>query len=103
MKVFFIALTILIINTPFGYWRANVKKFSKQWVLAIHIPVIIGIAERIASHLEFSWASLLVFVAVFFLGQYAGGKIYQYMKDFKHYPVTSCLCIDYFRFCLKQC
>ena len=70
VKLALISFTILIINMPFGYWRANVKKYSLQWILAIHIPVLIGIIERIVSHLEFSWITLPVFILVFFIGHF---------------------------------
>lgn len=99
VKLAFISLTILIINTPFGYWRANVKKYSIQWIFAIHIPVLIGITERIISHLEFSWTTLPVFILVFFIGQLIGSKIYHFMKDIKHFPVSSCLVMDCLRYC----
>ena len=99
MKLLFISITILIINTPFGYWRSNVKKFSWQWILAIHIPVLIGIAERIISHLEFSWSTLPVFVIAFFAGQFIGSKLHHYMKEIKNYPVSSCFIMD----CMRNC
>jgi hypothetical protein len=40
MKLALIALLTFGVNLPFGYWRANVKKFSLHWILAIHIPVV---------------------------------------------------------------
>ncbi|MEZ5082017.1 MAG: hypothetical protein R2750_00965 [Bacteroidales bacterium] len=97
LKVLLVLLTIFVINTPFGYWRANVKKYSLQWILAIHIPVIVGIFERIVSHISFSWVGFPIFIAVFFLGQFTGGRIYNYMKEIKHYPVSSCLLVDCYK------
>ncbi len=43
-KLIIVSIIVFSINIPFGYWRANVKKFSLQWILAVHIPVpfIIG-------------------------------------------------------------
>ena len=70
-----IGLIVLTINIPFGYWRANVKRFSLQWYLAIPIPVIFVIALRLASHLGFSWTSFVVLVSAFFLGQQLGSLV----------------------------
>ncbi|HEX9016178.1 MAG TPA: hypothetical protein VF960_09310, partial [Chloroflexota bacterium] len=68
------AAAVLIGNLPFGYWRANVRKFSLQWALAIHVPVVLAIALRILGGVPFEPATLAVMVAAFFLGQTAGQK-----------------------------
>ncbi len=77
MKIFIVALIIFLINLPFGYWRAKVKKFSKQWFLAVHIPVPIVILLRIYSDIGFELYTYPILVGAFFLGQYLGGKIYR--------------------------
>ena len=63
---------ILLINIPFGYWRANSRRFSWQWILGVHVPVPIAIGLRV---LLFGWMWLLVpvFVAAYSLGQLIGG------------------------------
>ena len=42
------AFVILLLNLPFGYWRAGVARFSRGWFLAVHVPVpfVILIANR---------------------------------------------------------
>ena len=77
MKVFYDAVLILFLNIPFGYWRGHVKKFSKQWFLAVHIPVPFVILIRIYSHIGFQFYTYPILVGAFFLGQFAGGKIKQ--------------------------
>jgi hypothetical protein len=69
------AAAILVINVPFGYWRAAVKKLSVQWFLAVHLPVGLAIALRVYEHIAFRLATLPLFVAVFFTGQFLGGKL----------------------------
>ena len=66
------------INLFFGYWRASVRALSVQWFLAIHlsVPVIIGLRLWL---LGWNWVTVPAFVAVFFLGQYAGGRIRKYI------------------------
>ncbi len=44
---FLVAGIIYIVNLPFGFWRAFTRKFSWQWILAIHVPVIIAISLRL--------------------------------------------------------
>ena len=61
-----------VINVPFGYWRAGVRKFSPQWFLAVHAAVPMVIALRFALGLRFRWKMLPFFVAAYFGGQFAG-------------------------------
>lgn len=75
MNIFFATLAIFIVNLPFGYWRANVKKFSRPWFLAVHIPVPIVILIRIFSNIGFALYTYPILVGAFFLGQFFGGKI----------------------------
>jgi hypothetical protein len=72
-----IAALVALVNIPFGYWRAGVRKFSPAWFVAVHAPVPIAIALRFASGLGFRWATLPLFVLAFFGGQWLGGKLRQ--------------------------
>ena len=96
VKLLLIGLTILIINIPFGYWRANVGRFSLQWFLAIHIPVIFVIALRIGSHLGFGWATYAVLVTAFFVGQQCGALVYRILRHTIS-DITSCMVMDLWR------
>ena len=58
-----------------SYWRASVRKLSRQWFLAVHLPVLLVIALRIFSGLGWKPLSFPVLVGAFFLGQYVGGKL----------------------------
>ena len=70
-------LAILVINIPFGFWRAGVKRLSLSWFLAVHVPVIIGIGLRVLSKLGWSLATFPALIGCFFLGQFFGGKLRQ--------------------------
>ncbi len=61
------------INLPFGFYRAAVPRFSRQWFLAIHIPVPLVIIVRLLSGESWNVIPLLIFSAI--LGQMAGGFI----------------------------
>ena len=80
LKLLLIALIVLIINIPFGYWRTNSRRLSLPWFLAIHIPVIFIIALRLVSHLGFAWYTYVVLVTTFFLGQQLGSMIFKRMR-----------------------
>jgi hypothetical protein len=67
---------IFLINLVFGYWRANTRKFTWQWIAAIHVPVPMAIGLRLWL-LGWNWALIPVFVLDFALGQFAGGRIRQ--------------------------
>jgi len=75
MSLWTVALLVFLINLPFGYWRASVRKLSRQWFLAVHIPVPLVIALRIFSGLGFKLISFPVIVGAFFLGQFVGGRV----------------------------
>ncbi|MEN8155495.1 MAG: hypothetical protein ABFS10_00970 [Bacteroidota bacterium] len=75
MNLWIVALIVFLINLPFGYWRANTKRFSAQWFLAIHIPVPMVIALRIFSDIGFGFTTYPVLVGAFFLGQFSGGLV----------------------------
>jgi len=85
------------INFPFGYWRANVKKFSLQWFLAIHLPIPFIILVRVFTGIGFEFITYIVMISVFFLGQLAGTKYYAKIIKFFPESVTSCFFMDIYR------
>jgi hypothetical protein len=64
-----------VVNVPFGYWRAGVRKFSPPWFVAVHAAVPIVIALRYALGLPFRWSMFPLFVAAYFGGQYVGSRL----------------------------
>ena len=97
MNIPLVAISVLIFNVPFGYWRANVRKFSLQWVLAIHIPVPFVILIRIYSNIGFALYTYPILVASFFIGQFIGSKIHNRRERMEITPITSCLVMDIYR------
>ena len=75
MSLWTVAPLVFLLNLPFGYWRASVRKLSRQWFLAVHVPVPLVIALRIYSGLGFKLISFPVIVGAFFLGQFVGGRV----------------------------
>jgi len=75
MKLWGVAAAVLALNIPFGYWRATTRKFSWQWILAVHLPVPAVIAMRILSGLGWQLISFPVLIGAFFLGQFSGGRL----------------------------
>ncbi len=75
MKLLWVALAVLLLNLPFGYWRAGTAKFSRNWFLAVHCPVPLVVALRIFSGLGWHLSSVPFLVAAFFGGQFLGGRI----------------------------
>jgi hypothetical protein len=69
------AIVVLFINIPFGYWRSRVRKFSGQWILAIHLPVPLVVACRLLLGLGWHLITFPVLVAAFLAGQFLGGKL----------------------------
>lgn len=75
MKNVYVALAILFLNLPFGWWREGTRKLSLPWFLAVHIPVPVAVGLRFATGLGFRLATLPLFVAAFFGGQFVGGRL----------------------------
>jgi hypothetical protein len=97
MPVWLAAVTVLVANLPFGYWRANVRKFSVQWALAIHIPVVLAITIRIVGGIPFEPTTLAIMVAAFFFGQTAGKSVRGALATILPVQLTSCLPLDLIR------
>lgn len=91
------SLMVFIVNIPFGYWRINVKKFSLQWILAIHIPVFIVIALRLLTPIGFAWHTYFFMIGAFFLGQKTGSLFNSNFKKIGK-ETSSCLVMDVWRF-----
>jgi hypothetical protein len=75
MNLWTVALLVFLINLPFGYWRASVRKLSRQWFLAVHLPVPLVIALSVFSGPGWELMSFPVLVGAFFLGQFVGGRL----------------------------
>ncbi|MFH1920376.1 MAG: hypothetical protein ABIP48_10890 [Planctomycetota bacterium] len=69
-----VAVAVVLVNLPFGYWRAGTQRFTLPWFVAVHAPVPLVAALRILSGLGWSLTTFPVLVAAFFTGQFLGGK-----------------------------
>jgi len=94
MTVLLVAATVFLINLPFGYWRANVRKFSAGWFLAVHGPVPAVVLLRILSGLGFNLSTVPFLVGAFFGGQMLGSRIFSWRRSHAEAPLTSCLVWD---------
>jgi hypothetical protein len=79
-SLFEVALAVLVLNLPFGFWRHGTTRFSLPWFLAVHLPVPMVIILRVVSTLGFRFTTFPVLIASFFLGQFLGGKLHQWWK-----------------------
>ena len=99
-KLIIITILVFVLNIPFGYWRANVKMFSTQWFMAIHIPVPFIVALRILSGIGFGWQTYLFLAGSFFLGQKLGAMMLKRVHRYCNQD-TSCLVMDLLR-CVRS-
>ena len=70
-----LAVAVLLVNIPFGYWREGVRKFSPAWFVAVHAAVPIIILIRYVAAIEWKLAALPITVFAYFFGQYLGARI----------------------------
>jgi hypothetical protein len=73
MSVNELMLIVFLLNLPFGYLRSKSAKFSKQWMMAVHIPVPFIFLLRILS--GFGWKIIPLLMLSDIAGQFAGGKL----------------------------
>ena len=96
IKLLEIAFLVFVLNIPFGYWRANVRRYSFQWFLAIHIPVPFIVALRMLSGIGFAWYTYLFLVTAFFLGQKFGSQTLKWIHTHCNQD-SSCMVMDLLR------
>lgn len=70
-----LALAVLAMNLPFGFWRAGAKRFTRPWFVAVHAPVPFVIFLRIVSGVGWHLVSFPVLIGAFFTGQFLGGAM----------------------------
>lgn len=75
MSIAAVALATFLINLPFGWWRAGLRKMSPAWFVAIHAPVPLVVAMRLALDVPFRWITLPLFVFAYFAGQLVGSRL----------------------------
>ncbi len=70
-----VAFATLVLNLPFGFWRAGVRKFSLAWFLAVHAPVPLIFGLRLAAGVGWRLSTFPVLVGAFVGGQLLGGRM----------------------------
>ncbi len=93
-RILSVASLIFFLNLPFGYWRANMQKFSRGWFLSVHAPVPLVIILRLASGLGWQFATFPFMLGAFFGGQLAGGGIRSLRGNRPGARISSCLIWD---------
>ncbi len=94
MNIVTVAILVFLLNIPFGYWRANVRKFSVPWFFSVHVPVPFVIALRLLSGMGFQLITFPIMLLAYFGGQFAGSRIYHMRKNKAGSQVSSCLVWD---------
>jgi len=90
MNLAIVTILVFIIDIPFGFWRASVRKLSLQWFLAIHIPVPFIILLRIYGGIGFAFYTYIFLVGAFFLGQRFGAYLYK-KKEHLYEKIMICI------------
>jgi hypothetical protein len=75
VTLFLIALAILALNIPFGWWRAGTRKFSLPWFVAVHGAIPLVVALRLAAGVGLELATFPLLVGAYAAGQILGGAL----------------------------
>jgi len=78
-RVTITCIATFLVNLPFGYLRGGFRKLSFWWFVAIHAPVPLIILIRKFHDLQLTWSLAPFLIGSFFLGQFAGRKIYSFV------------------------
>lgn len=78
MNIYTFALIVFAIAFPFGFWRVRTTFRSAQWMLAIHIPVLLIVLIKIKIGIPFSFKSFILNILSFTLAQVLAGIFYKY-------------------------
>jgi hypothetical protein len=78
-RVMVTCIATFLVNLPFGYLRGGFRKLSFWWFVAIHAPVPLIILIRKFHDLQLTWSLAPFLIGSFFLGQFAGRKIYSFV------------------------
>jgi hypothetical protein len=97
MNLLVVSTIVFILNLPFGYWRINVKKFSLQWFMAIHLPIPFIILFRFFTETGFELISFPFTIMALTLGQLVGAGIFRLRRNNGAQPLSSCLVMDVVR------
>jgi len=71
LKIFLVSVICFLVNIPLGVWRERTRKFSWQWIVAIHASIPLIIALRIG--LKLHPIAIPINIAAAVLGQLVGG------------------------------
>ena len=72
LKILLVSVICFLVNIPLGVWREHTKKFSCQWIVAIHASIPLIIALRIG--LKLHPVAIPVNIAAAILGQFVGAR-----------------------------
>ena len=78
-NILLVSLICVVVNIPLGIWREHTKKFSWQWILAIHASIPVIVALRIWLHLHPMAIPINIASAV--AGQFIGGTFTKRKRD----------------------
>ncbi len=70
-----VAALVVVLNLPFGFWRAGTRRYSLPWILAVHVPVPFVVALRLGSGLGWKLYTFPVMIGAYFTGQFLGGRV----------------------------
>ena len=75
MKLWTVALLVFLLNLPFGYWRASVRRLAGRWFLALLLPLPLVAALGLYSGMRWEPLSFPVLAGALLLGQFVGGRL----------------------------
>jgi len=79
-RLWAVAAVVLVVNLPFGYWRAGTRRLTLPWILAVHVPVSFVIALRMLSGLGWRLVTFPALAGAFCMGQFIGARARRWLS-----------------------
>jgi hypothetical protein len=69
-----VTIAVLVLNLPFGFWRAGLRRFSLPWFVAVHAPVPLVIGLRALVGVGWTLGTFTLLAGAFLAGQILGAR-----------------------------
>jgi F0F1-type ATP synthase membrane subunit a len=73
--ILLLAVAVIGINVPFGYWRSGARKFSKAWFFHVHGSIPLAILCRMLAGIQWTIAVGALLIGSYIVGQTLGTRL----------------------------
>lgn len=99
-KSIVLMVLVLLIATPFGYWRVKTRRYSLAWFLSVHLPIPPIYLMRKEMGLSLVYVPIITIFLI--LGHALGARLHRFLVNGPGSATSACLFMDALRSVLKR-